>query len=52
MPPANYLAVLMNSVWLQDTILIHITLAFLYTNNKSSEREIKETISFPIASKE
>ena len=30
----------------------HNSLAFLYTNNKSSEREIKETISFPIALKE
>ena len=26
-------------------------MAFLYTSNKMSEREIKETISFPIASK-
>ena len=27
------------------------SLAFLYTNNKRSEREIKETIPFSIASK-
>ena len=27
------------------------SLAFLYTNNEKSEREIKETISFTIASK-
>ena len=27
------------------------SLAFLYTNNEISEREIKETISFPITSK-
>ena len=27
------------------------SLAFLYTNNKRSEREIKETIPFTIASK-
>ena len=27
------------------------SLAFLYTNNKRSEREIKETISFTIATK-
>ena len=28
------------------------SLAFLYTNNERSEREIKETISFTIATKE
>ena len=28
------------------------SVAFLYTNNKRSEREIKETIPFTIASKE
>ena len=28
------------------------SLAILYTNNKRSEREIKETISFAIATKE
>ena len=41
----------MNSVKLQDTKLIHKFLAFLYTNNTSSEREIKETIPFTITSK-
>ena len=30
---------------------IHKSLAFLYTNNERSEREIKETISFTIATK-
>ena len=29
----------------------HKSLAFLYTNNKRSEREIKETIPFTIATK-
>ena len=28
------------------------SLAFLYTNNEKTEREIKEIISFPIAKKE
>ena len=28
------------------------SLAFLYTNNENSEREIKESISFTIATKE
>ena len=32
-------------------INIHRYVAFLYTKNKISEREIKETISFTIASK-
>ena len=41
----------MNSVKLQDTKLIHKFLAFLYTNNTSSEREIKETIPFTISMK-
>ena len=41
----------MNSLKLQDTKLIHKFLAFLYTNNTSSEREIKETIPFTITSK-
>ena len=27
------------------------SLAFLYTNNKKTEREIKETITFPIVTK-
>jgi len=30
---------------------IHKSLAFLYTNNERSEREIKETISFTNATK-
>ena len=29
----------------------HISLAFLYTNNEKSEREIKETLPFTIATK-
>ena len=41
----------MNSVKLQDTKVIHKSLAFLYTNNKRSEREIKETIPFTVTSK-
>ena len=32
-------------------INIHKSLAFLYTNNEVAEREIKETISFTIATK-
>ena len=38
----------MNLVRLQDT---QKSLAFLYANNERSEREIKETIPFTIASK-
>ena len=42
----------MNSVKLQDTkINIQKTVAFLYTNNKTCEKEIKETLSFTIATK-
>ena len=41
----------MNSVKLQDTKLTHIPVALQYTNNKRSEREIKETIPFTTASK-
>ena len=42
----------MNIVRLQDIKLIHRNpLAFLYTNNEKSEREIKETIPFAIATK-
>ena len=41
----------MNSVKFQDTINIQKPVAFLYTNNKLSEREIKETIPFTIATK-
>ena len=47
--PENYQSSLMNSVKLQDTKLIQKSLAFLYTNNKRSEREIKETIPLTIA---
>ena len=43
----------MNLAKLQDTKSIHRNhlLAFLYTNNEKSEREIKESISFTIATK-
>ena len=33
-------------------IITQKSLAFLYTNNENSEREIKESISFTIATKE
>ena len=40
----------MNIVKLQNIKLIHKKiLAFLYTNNEKTEREIKETIPFTIA---
>ena len=39
----------MNSIKL--SLLIEISIVFLYTNNKPSEREIKKTIPFTIASK-
>ena len=42
----------MNLATSQDTKLIHKLLAFFYTNNKKSERKIKETIPFTIATKE
>ena len=42
----------MNIEKLQDIKLIHRNpLAFLYTNNEKSEREIKETIPFTTATK-
>ena len=41
----------MNIVNLLDKKLIHINLAFLYTNNEKTEREIKEAIPFTIAKK-
>ena len=41
----------MNSVKLQDTKLMHKSLAILYTNNERSERAIKETILLTITSK-
>ena len=40
----------MNIVKLQDIKLIYV--AFLYTNNEKTEREIKETIPFTIAMKQ
>ena len=40
----------MNIVNLEDIILTHRkSLAFLYTSNEKTEREIKETIPFTIA---
>ena len=42
----------MTLVKLQDTKLIHKHLTFLYTNNRRSETEINETISFTTATKE
>ena len=41
----------MNIVKLQDIKLTQKSLAFLYTNNEKTEREIKETIPFTIATK-
>ena len=41
----------MNSVKLQDTKSTQKSLAFLYTNNEKSEREIKESISCTIPTK-
>ena len=41
----------MTIVKLQDIKLTEKSLAFLYTNNEKTEREIKETIPFTIASK-
>ena len=41
----------MNTVKFQDIKLTQISLAFLYTNNDKTKREIKETISFTIATK-
>ena len=41
----------MTLVKLHDTKLIHKHLTSLYTNNKRSEREIKETISFTTVTK-
>ena len=41
----------MNIVKLQDIKLTQKSLAFLYTNNEKTEREIKETITFTIAIK-
>ena len=41
----------MNLARLQDTKSIQKLLAFLYTSNEKSEREIKESIPFIIATK-
>ena len=41
----------MNIVKLQDIKLIHRNPSFLYINNEKKERDIKETIPFPIAMK-
>ena len=41
----------MNIVKLQDIKLTQKCLAFIYTNNEKTEREIKETIQFTIAKK-
>ena len=41
----------MNLAKSQDTKSIHKLLAFFYTNNKKSERKIKESIPFTIAAK-
>ena len=42
----------MNIVKVQDKINTQKSLAFLYTNNEKTEREIKETIPFTTATKE
>ena len=41
----------MNTVKLHDIKLTQKSLAFLYTNNEKTEREIKETIPFTISMK-
>ena len=41
----------MNLVQLQDTKLVHRNQLFLYTNNRSLERKIREIIPFTITSK-
>ena len=41
----------MTIVKLQDIKSTHKSLAFLYTNNEKTEREVKETIPFTIAMK-
>ena len=51
MLPENYQSSSTDSVKLQDIKLIYKFLAFLCTNNKRSEREIKKTIPFTIATK-
>ena len=51
MQPEDYQNSLINSVKLQDAKLTQKQVAFLYTNNERSEREMKEAISFIIATK-
>ena len=51
MSPKNYQNSLMSSVNFQDTKLIYINIFCFYTNNELSEREVKKTIPFTIASK-
>ena len=46
----DFLKILKNIVDLQHCIIFWYT-AFLYTNNKRSEREIKETVPFTITAK-
>ena len=41
----------MLKIWLFEKINAQKSLAFLYANNKRSERELKETIPFTIATK-
>ena len=41
----------MNLAKFQDTKSIHKSIAFLYTNNEKSEREIKKSFPFTIATK-
>ena len=41
----------MNIIKLQDIKLTQKSIAFLYTNNEKTEREIKETIPFTIEMK-
>ena len=41
----------MLKIWLFEKINAQKSLAFLYANNKRSERELKETIPFTISTK-
>ena len=49
--PEIYSSSSMNVEKLQDIKLTQQSLAFLYTNNEKTEREIKETFPFTIATK-
>ena len=52
MPSENYLSSSMNLLKLQGTNLIHINILHSYTlTTKISKREIKEIISFVMATK-